>query len=260
LDWSTPISEGTPSLTEASSLSASASLISGRSLLNVSTYALVAHGTLPYNRVLEEDGGDMYSMEHRVSLGTTGHHWYISIWIDYVDVMDARGLLLSGMSSVLETFPSMIDGFELHPLDPNSTLPVLTSNRAEDGFPQSAAKMFKYLHVKNKINPWGAAQPTADAPTVSLNRFDDNAALRPSPTLWGTARVQAREHIREAVEAWVWDLHNTIIQVRRKAHQSSDSSAYIQIMCCPDVSRLERYCTNVLFGMTNQGQTLDVCH
>ena len=46
LDWSTPILEGTPSLMEASSLSASASLISGRSLLNASTYALVPHRTL----------------------------------------------------------------------------------------------------------------------------------------------------------------------------------------------------------------------
>jgi hypothetical protein len=76
-------------------------------------------------------------MEHRVFLGAPGHHWYILIGIKYVDGMDARGLLLTGMSSVLETFPSMIDGFKLHPLDPNSTLPVLTSNCAEDGFPQS---------------------------------------------------------------------------------------------------------------------------
>jgi hypothetical protein len=115
---------------EASSLSASTSLISGRLLLNTSTYASVPHRTLPYNRVLEEDGGDMSSIEHRVSLGAPDHHWYILIGINYVEGMDARGSLLTGMSFVLETFPSMIDGFELHPLDPNSTLPVLTSNRA----------------------------------------------------------------------------------------------------------------------------------
>jgi hypothetical protein len=86
--------------------------------------------------VLEEEHGDMYFMEHRVSLGAPGHHWYILIGINYVDGMDAQGLLLTGMSSVLETFLSMIDGFELHPLDPNSTLPVLTSNCAEDGISQ----------------------------------------------------------------------------------------------------------------------------
>jgi hypothetical protein len=61
--------------------------------------------------------------------------------------------------------------------------------------------MFKYLYVKNKMNPWGTAQPTADTPTVSLNRYNDDAALRPSPTLWGTARVQAKKNIREAIEA-----------------------------------------------------------
>jgi hypothetical protein len=131
----------------------------------------------------------MYSMEHRVFLGALGHHWYILIRINYVDGMDAWGLLFTGMSSVLETFPSMIDGFKLHPLDPNSTLLVLTSNHAEDGFPQLVALMCKYLHVTNKINPWGAAQPTAYTLTISLNRFDDNAALTPSPTLWVTAGV-----------------------------------------------------------------------
>ncbi len=49
-----------------------------------------------------------------------------------MDGMDSRGSMLTGMSSVLETFPSMIDGFKLGPLDPNSTLLVLTSNHAED--------------------------------------------------------------------------------------------------------------------------------
>ena len=133
MDRSTPILDGTPSLTEGSSLSASASLISGCSLLNASPYALVPHGTLPYNRFLDEDDGDMYSIEHRVSLGAPGYNWYILIGIDYVDGMDSCGSMLTGMSSVLETFLSMIDGSELHSLDPNYTLPVLVSNHAEDG-------------------------------------------------------------------------------------------------------------------------------
>jgi hypothetical protein len=99
------------------------------------------------------------------------------------------------------------------------------SNCAEDGFSQSAALMFKYLHVKNKMNPRGSAQPTTNTLTVSLNRFDDKADYKPSLTPWGTARVQARENIREAIEAWLWDLHNTNVQVRWKAHQSSNAIA-----------------------------------
>jgi hypothetical protein len=118
LDRSIPILEGTPSLMEARSFSASVSLIFDCSLLNASTYALVPLETLPYNRVLEEDGGDMYSMEHRVSLGAPIHHRYISIWIGYVDGMDARGSLFTRMSSVLETFSSMIDGSSYTHLTP----------------------------------------------------------------------------------------------------------------------------------------------
>ncbi len=85
---------------------------------------LVPHRTLPYNRVLDEDDGDVYSMEHRVSLGAPSYHLCISIGVDYVDGMDSCGSMLTGTSSVLETFLSMVDSFELHPLDPNSTLMV----------------------------------------------------------------------------------------------------------------------------------------
>jgi hypothetical protein len=63
--------------------------------------------------------------------------------------------------------------------------------------------MLKYLHVKNKMNTWGSAQPTANTLTISFNRFDSEADYKPSLTLWGTARVRARENIREAIEAWL---------------------------------------------------------
>ncbi len=69
----------------------------------------------------------MYSMEHRIPLGAPGHDWFISIGIDYVDGLDSHGSMLAGMSSIMETFPKLIEGFELCPLDPSSTLLVLTS-------------------------------------------------------------------------------------------------------------------------------------
>jgi hypothetical protein len=58
--------------------------------------------------------------------------------------------MLIGMSSIMETFLQMIDGFKLHPLDPESSLPVPTSNHVDKGFPQSAIMMFRYFLVKNK--------------------------------------------------------------------------------------------------------------
>jgi hypothetical protein len=77
----------------------------------------------------------MFSMDHWIDLGTKGQFWYLSFGIDYMEDKDSKGTMLLGMSSILETFPHMISGFELHPLNPTSTLPFLASNDLERGFP-----------------------------------------------------------------------------------------------------------------------------
>ncbi len=100
------------------------------------------------NEIPDRDDWDMYSMEHRISLGTSEHNWFILIGIDYVDRLDSRGSMLTGMSSITETFPELIERFELCPLDPSSNLLVLTSNCLEDGFPQSAFLIFKSLMLR----------------------------------------------------------------------------------------------------------------
>ncbi len=198
----TPVLNGTPSLLTGRSVSATTtSSFSGRSSLNASKYPLVSHGQLPVNECGDEHQEDMFSMDHWIDLGAKGHFWYRSVGIDYIEDEDSRGTMLLGMSSILEMFPHMISGFELHPLDPTSTLPFLTLNDVARGFPQSALLMFKYFHVKNKINLRGAPQTPMVAAMVSLTRFDDEAEYTPSNTLWGTIKVQANENVKEAVEA-----------------------------------------------------------
>jgi hypothetical protein len=198
----TPVLDGTNSLLNNGSVSATTtSSFSRRSSLNASNYPLVPHGQLPVNKCGDEHQVDMFSMDHWIDLGAKGHFWYLSVGIDYIEDEDSRGTMLLGMSSILETFPHMISGFELHPLNPASTLPFLTSNDVKRGFAQSALLMFKYFHIKNKINLQDAPQTTTVAATVSLTRFDDEAECMPSNTLGGTIKVQADENVKEAVEA-----------------------------------------------------------
>ncbi len=245
-----PVSDGTPSLLTNGSVSANTtSSFSGWSSLNASKYPSVPHGQLPVNECGDEHQVEMFSMDHWIDLGAKGHFWYLSVGIDYIEDEDSRGTMLLGMSSILETFPHMISGFELHPLDPASTLPFLTSNDIEWGFPQSALLMFKYFHVKNKINLQGAPQTPTVAATVSRTRFGDEVEFRPSNTLWGTVKVQADENIKEAVEALTWDFNKTGIQVHWKPHQSADSSAQVQIMRCPNVFDKEGLTKELLFHM-----------
>jgi hypothetical protein len=236
----TPISEGTPSLLTESSVSATTISTSARSSLNASKYSSVPHGYLPVNNSAVVENRDMFSMDHRILLGAAGHFWFLTLGIDYVEGKDSWGTMLTGMSSIMETFPQMIDGFKLHPLDPASSLPFLTSNQVDRGFPQSAIMMFRYFHVKNKMNSKGAPQPAGETTAASPNRYDNDADFKPSNTLWGTARVLAKENIKEAVESLVsWDFNNTGIQVRWKPHQSANSSAQVQIFCCLSVFERE---------------------
>jgi hypothetical protein len=145
-----PVSDGTPSLLTDGSVSATTSNFSGRSSLNASKYPSVPHGHLPVNKCADEHSVDMFSMDHRIPLGAKGHFWYLLVGIDYIEDEGSRGTMLLGMSSILETFPLMIAGFKLHPLDPDSTLPVLTLNSIKEGFPQMALLMFKHFHVKKQ--------------------------------------------------------------------------------------------------------------
>ncbi len=121
----------------------------------------------------------MYFMEHIIPLGAPGQGWFILIGIDYMDRLDSHGSMLARMSSIMATFLKLIEGFELRPLDPSSTLPVLTANRLEDSFPQSAVLMFKYFHVKNKLNPRGATQTTSKPTTVTPNHLDHDLEYKP---------------------------------------------------------------------------------
>ncbi len=175
--------------------------------------------------------------------------WYLLVCIDSIEDKDSRGTMLLGMSSILEIFPLTIAGFELHPLDPNSTLPVLTSNSIKEGFPQMALLMFKYFHVKNKMNLQGASQSLAVVTTAPLNRFDDDMEYKPSNMLWGTIKVRADENVKEAAEALKWDFNKTGIQVRWNPHQLADSGAQVQIMCCPDLFDKEGITKELLFHM-----------
>jgi hypothetical protein len=106
--------------------------------------------SLSMTDVVDEDD-DMYSLKHRVPLGAAGHFWYLSVGIGWIADEDSQGTMLIGMSSIMETFPQMIDGFELHPLDPVSSLPVFTSKHVDKGFPQSAIMMFRYFLVRNRL-------------------------------------------------------------------------------------------------------------
>ena len=93
--------------------------------------------------------------------------------------------------------------------------------------------MFKYLHVKNKMSLQGSPAALAAETTPSRNRFDDEAEYKLSKTLWGTMKVRVGENVKEAVEALTWDFNRTGITVWWKPHQSKDSSAQVQLMCCP---------------------------
>ncbi len=233
------ISDGTPSLMTESSLLATTTSTSARSSINASKYSSIPHGYLPVNDSAVEEERDMFSMDCRIPLGAADYFWFLLLGIDWLADKDSWGTMLTGMSSVRETFPLMIDGFELHPVSSESSLPFLTSNQVDKGFPQSAIMMFRYFHVKNKMNSKGAPQ-VAGEPTPTLpNKYNDDADFKSSNILWGSVRVCANENIKEAVESLSWDFKNTGIQVRWKPHQSADSSAQVQIFCCPSIFERE---------------------
>jgi hypothetical protein len=148
-----PLLEVMPLISTTDSLSALSSIstpvvrrLMGKSALNTSTYSGVPHGHLLGNEIAEDEG-DMYSLSHRTIPGCPGVHWFLQVSFKILPEQDSRSTLLLGLASLVEILSSIIDGFELHLLDPESTLPFLISGSKS---PKTAVLALKYCGVKNK--------------------------------------------------------------------------------------------------------------
>jgi hypothetical protein len=122
------------------------------------------HGHLPGNETVDDDG-DMYSLSHRIILGCAGSFWFLQVSFDILPDQDSGSTLLLGLLSLLEILSSVIDGFEMHPLDPKSTLPPLISGSQA---PKTAVLAFKYCGVKNKRIVQNSSQSPAKLPQMNL--------------------------------------------------------------------------------------------
>ena len=109
--------------------------------------------------------------------------------------------------------------------------------------------MFRYLHVKNKINNRGASQSHPAMQAVSPHQYNDEEEYRPPTGVWGNLRIKAGENIKEMCESIAWDMNGTGITVRWKEHQLADSSSQILIMCVPNIFDKEGLKEELLFHM-----------
>jgi hypothetical protein len=92
---SVPLSEVTPSISTADSLSALSSvstpakqLSTGKSSLNTTSYPGVPHGHLPGNKTADNDG-DIYSLSHRIIPGCACSFWFLQVGFDIYPIKTA---------------------------------------------------------------------------------------------------------------------------------------------------------------------------
>ena len=98
---------------------------------------------------------------------------------------------------------SVIDGFEMHPLDPESTLPFLISGSQT---PKTAILAFKYCGVKNKRIVRNSSQSLANPPQKNLQRHNDDEEFTPSTSVQAVIRVRGRENVKTACDSISWDM------------------------------------------------------
>ncbi len=109
--------------------------------------------------------------------------------------------MLLGLSSHMDILPEAINGFALHPLDEQSTLPSLTNNRAKDGFPGSAVLAFKYFHVKDKQNRAAGQLAAALSQQPSTFRHNNKEDYKQPTAMLGVICVTGNGNIKEACES-----------------------------------------------------------
>jgi hypothetical protein len=104
---------------------------------------------------------------------------------------------------------SVIDGFEMHPLDPKSTLPPLISGSQA---PKTAVLAFKYCGVKNKRIVQNSSQCPAK-PQTNLQRHHDDEEFTPSTSVQVVIWVRGRENIRRACDSISWDMSESVLLI-----------------------------------------------
>jgi hypothetical protein len=105
--------------------------------------------------------------------------------------------MLLGLSSLMDILPNAIE---------TSSLPALTNNRVEDGFPGSAVLAFKYFLVKDKRNRL-AGQQTVALPTLpSPYQHNNKEDYKQLTALWGIICITGNGNVKEAYEALAWDM------------------------------------------------------
>jgi hypothetical protein len=110
-----------------------------------SQYSSVPHNHLLENEIDDSSGHDMFSMAHRTVPDSLGHFLFLQVEINYLPGQDSKTTMLMGLSALMDILPAAIDGFELHPLEEASTLPIPTNNKSEEGFPGLVILAFKYF-------------------------------------------------------------------------------------------------------------------
>jgi hypothetical protein len=237
---SVPLSEVTPLISTADSLSAVSSistpakqLSAGKLSSNTTSYPGVPHGHLPGNKMVDIDGdGGMYSLSHRIIPGCAGSFWFLQVSFDILLDQDSRSTLLLGLLSLLEILSSVIDDFEMHPLDPESFLPPLIFGLQA---PKTAVLAFKYCGVKNKRIVRYSSQSPAKPPQTNLQRHNNDEEFTPSTSVQVVIWVHGRENVKTAWDSISWDMSESGLSIQWKEHQSADSSAQILLMCCPAI-------------------------
>jgi hypothetical protein len=143
----TPLLLITNSILRVSSLTTPA--LDKSSALRPLKYAPISHNHILTNKVDDSPGTNIFLMAHRTTPGCAGHFWFLQVGTNYLDDHNSKTTMLLGLSSFMDILPNAINGFELHPLDEQSSLPHLTNNKIEDGFPGSAVLAFKYVLVRD---------------------------------------------------------------------------------------------------------------
>ena len=230
-----PRPTASPSITETAS---NGSTDRNASALHPSKYAGAAHNHIPINDKDTTPEPTMFSMAHRVKPGSNGETWFLHLIIDYHPEQDSKTTLLLGLDAMMTILLEAIDGFALHPVDKQSSLPILISNNIKEGFPSTAVLAFQYFLARDKRNrPKTDAAPPA-AMTPSPHRFNDEEEYKAPKQMWGVIRVSGNGNIKEACDALAWDIGGSGLQIKWKEYQAAESSAQVILLNVPPI--LER--------------------
>jgi hypothetical protein len=140
-----------------------------------------------------------------------------------------RDQLVTNFNYFYELMHANINGLQIHPLNTDKSLPILTSPK-DKNIPTTGTKIRDYFYIQNNFSLIPGTQNKPKAPPQKVDadgrfQFDENRQYNGPDRIMGVMSVSALGNVKQAIGDLLIELEGDAHQIKYKPTQRKNSKA-----------------------------------